>query len=64
MTASQKQLAQMKVPVNIDRHFRFERCTAYPDIRAIRDSVLAMAVEVRRLGLDTLAGCRGHKPSA
>lgn len=41
-----------------DRHFQFERVTPCPDAEKIRTEVLNLAAELKRLGLDSLAGCR------
>lgn len=64
MTANPKQLAAMKVPVNIDRHFRFELCTPFHDVQAIKRALSVMADELNRLGLDSLRGCKNFKRSA
>ena len=41
-----------------DRHFQFERVVGFPDPSQIRGDVLRLAAELRRLGLDTLEGCK------
>lgn len=45
-----------------DRHFQFERVVAEPAPDQIRADLLRLAAELRRLGLDTLHGCK-VKPS-
>jgi len=42
----------------VDRHFQFDRVVHSPDVELIRSDVIVLARELRRLGLDTLDGCK------